>query len=161
MVELSRAITGVWADVGRSPTDGPLSDLHKKLRNKDRPNQAEDASSHSPPDSKTKSLSVPQKRTAHIPSSEGWDRLCSRKVAYKLELPQELSRVHHTFHVSNLKKCYADEPFAPPRVSSGHSRCTISSSLWKNPLISMKGDQVIERSGLPLVKVYWNCVERS
>nr|GEV83856.1 putative reverse transcriptase domain-containing protein [Tanacetum cinerariifolium] len=32
-----------------------------------------------------------------------------RKVAYKLELPQELSRVHHTFHVSNLKKCYADE----------------------------------------------------
>ncbi|GJU33353.1 hypothetical protein Tco_1176942 [Tanacetum coccineum] len=32
------------------------------------------------------------------------------KVAYKLELPQELSRVHHTFHVSNLKKCYTDEP---------------------------------------------------
>nr|GEU60484.1 reverse transcriptase domain-containing protein [Tanacetum cinerariifolium] len=32
------------------------------------------------------------------------------KVTYKLELPQELSRVHHTFHVSNLKKCYADEP---------------------------------------------------
>ncbi|GJR11005.1 putative reverse transcriptase domain-containing protein [Tanacetum coccineum] len=32
------------------------------------------------------------------------------KVAYRLELPQELSRVHHTFHVSNLKKCYADEP---------------------------------------------------
>ncbi|GJT28284.1 putative reverse transcriptase domain-containing protein [Tanacetum coccineum] len=26
------------------------------------------------------------------------------KVAYRLELPQELSRVHHTFHVSNLKK---------------------------------------------------------
>nr|GEZ42038.1 putative reverse transcriptase domain-containing protein [Tanacetum cinerariifolium] len=30
----------------------------------------------------------------------------------KLELPQELNRVHHTFHVSNLKKCYADEPLA-------------------------------------------------
>ncbi|GKF67343.1 hypothetical protein Tco_0197022 [Tanacetum coccineum] len=30
------------------------------------------------------------------------------KVAYKLELPQELSRVHHTFNVSNMKKCYAD-----------------------------------------------------
>ncbi|GJX13090.1 putative reverse transcriptase domain-containing protein [Tanacetum coccineum] len=37
-----------------------------------------------------------------------------RKVAYKLELPQELSRVHHTFHVSNLKKCYADEPLIMP-----------------------------------------------
>nr|GFB25931.1 reverse transcriptase domain-containing protein [Tanacetum cinerariifolium] len=28
----------------------------------------------------------------------------------RLEIPQELSRVHHTFHVSNMKKCYADEP---------------------------------------------------
>ncbi|GJV69895.1 hypothetical protein Tco_1485404 [Tanacetum coccineum] len=36
------------------------------------------------------------------------------KVAYKLELPQELSRVHHTFHVSNLKKCYADKPLVMP-----------------------------------------------
>nr|GFC12123.1 putative reverse transcriptase domain-containing protein [Tanacetum cinerariifolium] len=35
-------------------------------------------------------------------------------VAYKLDLPEELSRVHNTFHVSNLKKCYADEPLAVP-----------------------------------------------
>nr|GEY08484.1 putative reverse transcriptase domain-containing protein [Tanacetum cinerariifolium]GEZ07384.1 putative reverse transcriptase domain-containing protein [Tanacetum cinerariifolium] len=35
-------------------------------------------------------------------------------VVYKLELPEELSRVHNTFHVSNLKKCYADEPLAIP-----------------------------------------------
>ncbi|GJU63354.1 hypothetical protein Tco_1245189 [Tanacetum coccineum] len=33
-----------------------------------------------------------------------------RAVAYKLELPQELSRVHNTFHVSNLKRCYSDDP---------------------------------------------------
>nr|GEY22445.1 putative reverse transcriptase domain-containing protein [Tanacetum cinerariifolium]GEY22450.1 putative reverse transcriptase domain-containing protein [Tanacetum cinerariifolium] len=37
-----------------------------------------------------------------------------RSITYKLELPQELSRVHNTFHVSNLKKCYADEPLAVP-----------------------------------------------
>ncbi|GJU90231.1 putative reverse transcriptase domain-containing protein [Tanacetum coccineum] len=30
-------------------------------------------------------------------------------VAYKLELPEELSNVHSTFHVSNLKKCLSDE----------------------------------------------------
>ncbi|GJV01596.1 putative reverse transcriptase domain-containing protein [Tanacetum coccineum] len=33
-------------------------------------------------------------------------------VAYRLELPQQLSRVHSTFHVSNLKKCLSDEPLA-------------------------------------------------
>nr|GEV33351.1 putative reverse transcriptase domain-containing protein [Tanacetum cinerariifolium] len=33
-------------------------------------------------------------------------------VGYKLNLPKELSRVHNTFHVSNLKKCHADEPLA-------------------------------------------------
>ncbi|GKF29254.1 putative reverse transcriptase domain-containing protein [Tanacetum coccineum] len=36
------------------------------------------------------------------------------KVAYKLELPQELSKVHHTVHVSNLKKCYTDKPLVMP-----------------------------------------------
>nr|GFA87979.1 putative reverse transcriptase domain-containing protein [Tanacetum cinerariifolium] len=35
-------------------------------------------------------------------------------VAYKLDLPEELSIVHNTFHMSNLKKCRADEPLAVP-----------------------------------------------
>ncbi|GJR44920.1 reverse transcriptase domain-containing protein [Tanacetum coccineum] len=35
-------------------------------------------------------------------------------VAYRLELPGKLSRVHSTFHVSNLKKCMDDEPLAIP-----------------------------------------------
>ncbi|GJZ58671.1 putative reverse transcriptase domain-containing protein [Tanacetum coccineum] len=36
------------------------------------------------------------------------------QVRDKLELPEELSRVHNAFHVSNLKKCYADEPLDVP-----------------------------------------------
>ncbi|GJX28435.1 putative reverse transcriptase domain-containing protein [Tanacetum coccineum] len=36
------------------------------------------------------------------------------EVAYKLELPEELSKVHNIFHVSNLKNCYADDPLAIP-----------------------------------------------
>ncbi|GKF39280.1 hypothetical protein Tco_0119341, partial [Tanacetum coccineum] len=35
-------------------------------------------------------------------------------LAYRLELPEQLSRVHSTFHVSNLKKCFVDEPLAIP-----------------------------------------------
>ncbi|GJT12029.1 putative reverse transcriptase domain-containing protein [Tanacetum coccineum] len=35
-------------------------------------------------------------------------------VAYRLELPDQLSRIHSTFHVSNLKKCFSDEPLAIP-----------------------------------------------
>nr|GEX71807.1 retrotransposon protein, putative, Ty3-gypsy subclass [Tanacetum cinerariifolium] len=31
-------------------------------------------------------------------------------VAYKLELPRQLSKVHNMFHVSNLKECLSDEP---------------------------------------------------
>ncbi|GJS40208.1 hypothetical protein Tco_0565251 [Tanacetum coccineum] len=35
-------------------------------------------------------------------------------VAYKLELPEELSNIHSTFHVSNLKKCLSDESLVIP-----------------------------------------------
>ncbi|GKC68455.1 hypothetical protein Tco_1101053 [Tanacetum coccineum] len=35
-------------------------------------------------------------------------------VAYRLKLPEELSGVHDTFHVSNLKKCLTDASFHVP-----------------------------------------------
>ncbi|GKD98304.1 putative reverse transcriptase domain-containing protein [Tanacetum coccineum] len=35
-------------------------------------------------------------------------------IAYRLELPEKLSRVHSTFHISKLKKCMVDEPLAIP-----------------------------------------------
>ncbi|GJW15121.1 reverse transcriptase domain-containing protein [Tanacetum coccineum] len=41
-------------------------------------------------------------------------KVSPRKVAYKLELPEELSNVHITFHVSNLEKCLSDESLIIP-----------------------------------------------
>nr|GEV90033.1 putative reverse transcriptase domain-containing protein [Tanacetum cinerariifolium] len=40
--------------------------------------------------------------------------LYGRTVAYQLELPEQLSRVHSTFKVLNLKKCMSDETLAIP-----------------------------------------------
>nr|GFB63237.1 putative reverse transcriptase domain-containing protein [Tanacetum cinerariifolium] len=37
-----------------------------------------------------------------------------RTVTYHLELLEQLSRVHSTFHVLNLKKCLSDETFVIP-----------------------------------------------
>ena len=35
-------------------------------------------------------------------------------VAYQLELPSQLQRIHNTFHISNLRKCLADEEAKVP-----------------------------------------------
>nr|GEU58914.1 transposon Ty3-G Gag-Pol polyprotein [Tanacetum cinerariifolium] len=43
-----------------------------------------------------------------------WRHYMIGPVAYKLELPEELSNVHNTFHVSNLKKCLSDESLVIP-----------------------------------------------
>nr|GEV20156.1 retrovirus-related Pol polyprotein from transposon TNT 1-94 [Tanacetum cinerariifolium] len=52
--------------------------------------------------------------TTYVSKCLTWAKVLEKvgSIAYKLELPQELSRIHNTFHVSNLKKCYADEPLA-------------------------------------------------
>ncbi|GKF80099.1 hypothetical protein Tco_0235667, partial [Tanacetum coccineum] len=39
---------------------------------------------------------------------------CVGPVAYRLKLPQELSCVHDTFNVSNLKKCLAEPDVQVP-----------------------------------------------
>ncbi|GJU60903.1 putative reverse transcriptase domain-containing protein [Tanacetum coccineum] len=77
-----------------------------------------------------------------------------RSVAYKLELPQELSRVHNTFHVSNLKKCYSDEPLAVP-LEGLHIDDKLQ--FVEEPVEIMEREiKRLKRSRIPLVKVRWN-----
>ncbi|GKA01797.1 hypothetical protein Tco_0674462 [Tanacetum coccineum] len=76
------------------------------------------------------------------------------EVTYKLELPEELSRVHNTFHVSNLKKCHADEPLAVPL---GGLHLDDKLHFVQEPL-EIVGREVkqLKQSRIPLVKVRWN-----
>ncbi|GJX73144.1 putative reverse transcriptase domain-containing protein [Tanacetum coccineum] len=76
------------------------------------------------------------------------------EVAYKLELPEELSRVHNTFHVSNLKKCYADEPLAVP-LDGLHFDDKLQ---FVEEPIEITDHEVkrLKQSRIPLVKVRWN-----
>nr|GEW48731.1 putative reverse transcriptase domain-containing protein [Tanacetum cinerariifolium] len=74
-----------------------------------------------------------------------------RKVAYRLELPQELSRVHHTFHVSNLKKCYANEPLVMP-LEGIHVDDRLQ--FIEEPVEIMEREiKRLKQSRIPLVKV--------
>nr|GEY34760.1 hypothetical protein [Tanacetum cinerariifolium] len=73
-------------------------------------------------------------------------------VAYRLELPEQLSRVHSTFHVSKLKKCMADEPLAIPldEIQVGNKLNFIEE------LVEIMDREVkhLKQSHIPIVKVF-------
>ncbi|GJS89613.1 putative reverse transcriptase domain-containing protein [Tanacetum coccineum] len=75
-------------------------------------------------------------------------------VAYTLELPEELSNVHSTFHVSNLKKCLSDESLVIPMKE-----------LWLDDKLNFVEEPIeimdrevkqLRQSRIPIVKVRWN-----
>ncbi|GJV83669.1 putative reverse transcriptase domain-containing protein [Tanacetum coccineum] len=71
-----------------------------------------------------------------------------------LVLPQELSRVHNTFHVSNLKKCYSDEPLAIP-LDGLHIDDKLR--FVEEPIKIMDREvKRLKQSRIPIVKVRWN-----
>ncbi|KAD0137580.1 hypothetical protein E3N88_44738 [Mikania micrantha] len=75
-------------------------------------------------------------------------------VAYKLKLPPELSGVHDTFHVSNLKKCLSDETLAIPL-----EEIQINDQLHfiEEPVEIMDREgKRLNQSHIPIVKVRWN-----
>ncbi|GKB83584.1 putative reverse transcriptase domain-containing protein [Tanacetum coccineum] len=75
-------------------------------------------------------------------------------VAYRLRLPQELSGVHDTFHVSNLKKCLADANF---HVPLGEVKIDKTLRFVKEPVVITDREvKKLKCSRIPIVKVCWN-----
>ncbi|GJR39428.1 putative reverse transcriptase domain-containing protein [Tanacetum coccineum] len=134
-----------------SPTD--WSGIDPRNNEKDRPDQAKDASCSG----STKELRRSETKADGV---RGWGQSYAQGVrqgwesSYKLELPQELSRVHHTFHVSNMNKCYADEPLV-----------MLLEGIHVDDKLHFVGEPVeimereikrLKQSRIPLVKVRWN-----
>ncbi|GKA79951.1 putative reverse transcriptase domain-containing protein [Tanacetum coccineum] len=75
-------------------------------------------------------------------------------VAYKLELSEELSNVHNTFHVSNLKKCLSDESLVIPMKEL---QLDDKLNFVEEPIEIMDQEvKQLKQSRIPIVKVRWN-----
>ena len=75
-------------------------------------------------------------------------------VAYRLELPSELSNVHNTFHVSNLKKCLSDESSVIPLEEI---QLDDKLNFVEEPVEIMDREvKQLKQSRIPIVKVRWN-----
>nr|GEW54429.1 putative reverse transcriptase domain-containing protein [Tanacetum cinerariifolium] len=75
-------------------------------------------------------------------------------LAYKLELPEELSNIHNTFHISNLEKCLSDESLI---ILMKELQLDDKLNFVEEPVEIM--DQKIKQlkqSRIPIVKVRWN-----
>nr|GEV53374.1 retrovirus-related Pol polyprotein from transposon 17.6 [Tanacetum cinerariifolium] len=75
-------------------------------------------------------------------------------VAYRLRLPEELSNVHDTFHVSNLKKCLANANLHVPlhEIKIDKTICFVKERVE----IIDREDKSLKRSKIPIIKVRWN-----
>nr|GEW82834.1 putative reverse transcriptase domain-containing protein [Tanacetum cinerariifolium] len=75
-------------------------------------------------------------------------------VAYRLRFPEELSSVHDTFHVSNLKKCLAD---ANLHVPLDEIKIDKTLRFVEEPVEIMDHEvKSLKHSKISIVKVHWN-----
>nr|GEZ43308.1 putative reverse transcriptase domain-containing protein [Tanacetum cinerariifolium] len=75
-------------------------------------------------------------------------------VAYRLQIPQQLSQFHNTFNVSNLKKCLFDESLMIPL-----DKLRIDDKLHfvEEPVEIMDHEiKQLKRSRIPIIKIRWN-----
>ncbi|GJT67512.1 retrovirus-related pol polyprotein from transposon TNT 1-94 [Tanacetum coccineum] len=79
---------------------------------------------------------------------------CVGPVAYRLKLPQELSCVHDTFHVSNLKKCLVEPD---DQVPLDEIEIDENLRFVEEPIEIVERDvKKLKRRRISLVKVRWN-----
>ena len=75
-------------------------------------------------------------------------------VAYKLDLPPELSAIHDTFHVSNLKKCLVDEAALVPLEDI---QVNDKLNFVEEPMEILDREvKRLRQSKIPIAKVGWN-----
>ncbi|GJW84013.1 hypothetical protein Tco_0157158 [Tanacetum coccineum] len=76
------------------------------------------------------------------------------RVAYLLDLPEELNGVHDTFHVSNLMKCLADTTL---KVNLDKIRVDAKLNFVEDPVEILEREfKKLKRSRIAIVKVRWN-----
>ena len=81
------------------------------------------------------------------------------EVAYRLELPEALSAVHDVFHVSQLKKCYAEESDIPLRDTVPLEAIQLEKDLTyeEKPIkILETAERVTRTKTIRLCKVQWS-----
>ncbi|GJZ76936.1 putative reverse transcriptase domain-containing protein [Tanacetum coccineum] len=137
----------VWAEVGDAQLTGPeiVHETTEKIIQIKKHIQA----------ARDRQKSYADRRRKPLEFKAG-DKILAKvgTLAYRLELPEQLSRVHSTFHVSNLKKCFVDEPLAIPL-----DEIQIDDKLHfiEEPVEIMDREvKRLKQSRIPIVKVRWN-----
>ncbi|GJV47795.1 putative reverse transcriptase domain-containing protein [Tanacetum coccineum] len=135
----------IWTEVGESQLIGPelvQETTEKIFQIKERLKTA-----------RSRQKSYADKRRKPLEFKVG-DRVLLKVSPWKGVLPQELSCVHDTFHVSNLKKCLAESDVQVPL-----DEIEIDENLRfvEEPIEIVERDvKKLKRRKIPLVKVRWN-----
>ncbi|GKF72360.1 hypothetical protein Tco_0208474, partial [Tanacetum coccineum] len=75
-------------------------------------------------------------------------------VAYKMELPDKLRRIHNTFHVSNLKRCFMNDDVVIPL---DEVKLDNKFHFVEEPVEIMDREvKWLKQSQILIVKVRWN-----